>query len=158
MRRIVIAAMLAAAVMPASAQKPEKPWKPPTSVAGKVAFLAEAVDQKPLAKLQTGKLAKDAKTTITFPVTQPGYLTVIGACADGCERLDLMAVNDSGRFLAQRTNAYADAMLSIDPDGARSITVEVTMYSCPKAQCQWGVNLYGYRQPVMPAAPKPPKG
>jgi hypothetical protein len=139
-----------ALILPSHAQ--EKPYKKPVTPAERIAFMGEAVDQKMVGRMKSGKLKVGEKVKVELPIPQPGELTVIAAPDKDEARLDLWIYDDKDKFLGQRTNEYADAIHLVTPaDGATKIIVEVTMFACPKASCSWGVNLYA----IKVAAPAP---
>lgn len=153
--RFLALAVIVAACLPAAAQQ-QKAWKPPTTVAGKMAFLAEAIDHHAVGKMKTGKLKQGEQATFDFPVPQPGYLAFIAGCIDGCDHLELEAWDDRQQVIGKRTNEYADPIIQIDPKGSKTATVIVKMNECPKDACAFGVNLYAPPGVVMPAEPKKP--
>jgi hypothetical protein len=131
----------------------------PTTVPGKLAFMAEGLDMRALSRSRNGRLRQGETATVTLPVTQAGYLTVIGACAGSCTRLDLTVLGEAEQLLSERRNEYADAVHEIlPPPGTKNVTVKVTMHTCPTGRCTWGVNIYGRANVVTPGpspAPAP---
>ncbi len=96
---------------------------------------------KLIGEIKTGKLEEDATAKFDFPI-EPGKTYWLYAACDHCDDINLEGKDERGNVLDYDDGDDADPVLLVSDKRARQLKVTVSMKTCGKSSCAFGIGLY----------------
>jgi len=144
MKRLILAAVLGAAVLATTAATPQDEWE--KQVRAQLTAVGEhfATQGYTLThRVWTGALADGATTTVQIPLQGGREYQIMGVCDTDCSDLDLRLYNPAGTEIDSDLLEDDAPIVSVESARAGTYTVRVLMAACSEEPCRYGIGVYG---------------